>query len=268
MSLYGIVDGSGSAELRISADFNGSEGKEVFFNVSGPVRQVSATDKSGLPLEATLVPSGNDTLIYVTVPVDHVELDVSSDSLTRKEGTDWDFDLTMGASQPIDAMNATLALPAGTILKSTNGAVEAESSLLVRWSASDIDTSHRAHMKAGYELTPQSGPQDLAFLAVIAALLFVALAYIRQGMKKPAGPPPADKLESNRVFATLDETDKEIVRELHRQGGRTTQARLNLQTHVPKATLSRRLASLEGRGIIKRSQKGNRNLVSLTDMLR
>ena len=73
-------------------------------------------------------------------------------------------------------------------------------------------------------------------------------------------------LEENSTFRTLDETDKEIIREMHAQGGKTTQAHIYLQTHVPKATLSRRLATLERRGIIKKSQKGNRNLISLTDI--
>ena len=66
----------------------------------------------------------------------------------------------------------------------------------------------------------------------------------------------------------MDETDKEIVREISRQGGRTTQAHLYLHTHVPKATLSRRLVSLENKGIIQKSQKGNRNLVTLASILK
>ena len=162
------------------------------------------------------------------------------------------------------------------------------------------------HLKAGYELSAESRPDYLPYvigfiaLAIISAAYHMTRASKTQAKQEPKGPesqkphdkpdivsfqpkmapetiididkaPRADaklaRLESNDIFKTLDETDKELLREIMRQGGKTTQAQLNLNTHIPKATLSRRLDSLEGRGLIQKSQKGIRNLVSLSDVL-
>lgn len=78
--------------------------------------------------------------------------------------------------------------------------------------------------------------------------------------------PKTEKLKENAVFKTLDEVDKEVVREISARGGKTTQAQLYLNLHVPKATLSRRIAALANRGIVQVSRRGNRNLVSLADV--
>ncbi len=270
--LTGSIDASGSSILTIDSEFTGSEGKTVFLNLSGPVSEVTVKDRSGLVLDSTVREAGNYTLIYADVPVDFLEFRIVSSSFTAKAGPEWDFDLSLGSSENISDFNASISLPKGAVLKSTNGAVTGGESLLIGWKAGSIDTSHKAHLRAGYELSalPPIDPFYIAGIAVIGIVLAYALA--RFSRKKPAAGRPAeapvpDSLESNSVFKTLDETDREIVREISRSGGKTTQSRLYLQTHVPKATLSRRMASLENRGLIRRSRKGNRNLVTLTDIL-
>ncbi len=75
-----------------------------------------------------------------------------------------------------------------------------------------------------------------------------------------------DKVEAHPVFKTLDEGEKQIIREIAKADGTTTQAQLNLNLHMPKVTLSRKLASLENRGIVIKTQKGIRNLVSLSEI--
>jgi uncharacterized membrane protein len=131
-------------------------------------------------------------------------------------------------------------------------------------------------MFANYAIEPEGFD---ATMVISLAALFVAgvLAYFYLSKNKTKQPenleamrqPQEDKLaklELHTVFKTLEENEKEIIRELMRQGGKTTQAHLYLYTHIPKATLSRRLASLESKGIIISSQKGVRKLISLTDV--
>ncbi|HIE55162.1 MAG TPA: winged helix-turn-helix transcriptional regulator, partial [Chromatiaceae bacterium] len=206
-----------------------------------------------------------------------VSVRFSSDALTSKDGEDWAFDMIIRSSEDISVFSASLAMPPGSSLKSTNGAVSSsDGQLMVSWSAGDISTDERAHLRAGYALS--EAEMDYLPYLVGALLLLVAIAlaffFLRKKPEPPAPrqePPKTRKLEAmegHAVFGMLDETDKEIVREIARQKGKTTQVHLQLYTHVPKATLSRRIASLENKGIIMRSRKGNRNLITLTDIFK
>ena len=94
-----------------------------------------------------------------------------------------------------------------------------------------------------------------------------AVPAIKRDDAKPAAT-AENKFETNPVFLTLDDTEKQIIREIVKAGGTTTQAQLNLNTHIPKVTLSGKLVSLENKGIVLKTQKGIRNLVSLTDTVK
>lgn len=291
MALSGAIDSSGTANITIAAEFIGAAGESACINLSSPVSDVAVRDRSGLILESEIGREGNNTLICAVVPTDYLEYGLTSASFTAKSGSLWEYDLAIGASKNVSYFNASLSLPEGATLKGTNGAVQSGGdSLMLTWSAADIDTAHKARMRASYELAPAPAQADYAapaFVLLLATAVIIAVVWIlrrqmlsvldrnrqaapRQGVAPSVapGPLPASSLESNDVFKTLDETDKEIIREILRQGGKTTQAHLYLHTHVPKATLSRRLASMENRGIIQKSQKGNRNLVSLADFLK
>ncbi len=271
--LSGSIDAGGSAHLFLGQSFDNSPGREVVLNITGP-SVVVVRDRSGLVLPSRAVDSGGFTLVYATVPVDYLEYEITSDSFTGKSGGSWQFDLVIGSSENISAFNASIQLPPGSVVKSTNGAVSQDGgSLGIGWSGASLDPSKRIHLRAGYEVESGQWQPDPAIAALVVAVLLV-LAYFAMRLRpRKEGTPPAPVaqkpgiLEENGVFKTLDETDKEIIREIYGQGGRTTQAHIYTHTHVPKATLSRRLASLENRGIIRKSQKGNRNLVSLTELV-
>ncbi|MEW6723223.1 MAG: winged helix-turn-helix transcriptional regulator [Candidatus Micrarchaeota archaeon] len=252
-------------------ELDDSAGKQVYLNLSARPDSVTARDRSGLELGTVMQESGNGTLIYVTVPDDYVEIEIDSSSFTGKNGSLWDFYLGIGASEESGPFTASLSLPAGAVLKTTNGAVQGSGdSLLITWSAEGMNESQKANLRAGYEMK-EAGNGDtsgLTILGILAAIAVVAGAYllgIRRAPQNYQAPANDRKLEAHPVFLTLDETDREIIREI-RQKGKTTQAKIYMDTHIPKATLSRRLASLEGRGIIKKSQKGSRNLVTITDI--
>lgn len=297
--LSGSVDPAGSASLVVRAEVPDAWGRTVTLALSGPVESVVVKDRSGLELVPAVAESGGYTQISVPVPSDYVEFAVVSDSFTSKNASQWNFDLLLGMSENISSFTASLKLPAGAVVKSTNGAVGGEGgTLAVSWEGKDIDPLHRAHLRAGYEFGAQPMPDLTSLTGLVALVLAFGIGYYLYSHPKAAAtasqqqgsgirprasgsPHPASgvsgpqvpgsgglpQVESNAVFKTLDETDREIVREILAEGGKTTQARIYLHTHVPKATLSRRLASLENRGIIVRSQKGNRNLVSLGEAL-
>jgi uncharacterized membrane protein len=276
-NMTGSVDASGSAHLLLGVSLPDAAGRELVLNLTGP-SAVVVRDRSGLVLPATVEDSGNYTIVRAAVPVDYLEYDITSDAFTAKSGDSWSFDFVMGASENLSSFGSSIQFPPGAVIRSTNGAVQQdEGTLSIHWTGSGLDPSKRIHLKSGYEVPPESVQQDpIVFMLVLAAFLVLAYLMVRFRPKreplsaKPllesirAAPP---LIEENSVFKTLDETDKEILREISAQNGKTTQAHLYTHTHVPKATLSRRLASLENRGIIRKSHKGNRNLVTLTDIV-
>jgi Winged helix-turn-helix DNA-binding len=277
--MVGSIDSSGVSSISMKIELPPAEGRAISVTLSGAPDSLFVRDRSGLELVPRVSSQGNGTVVSVDVPYDFVQIDMASGSFTSKNGSDWDFDFSLSPSEPLGSFNASIGLPKGAVVRSSNGAVQASGdSIIVTWSGSGLDSGHRMHLRTGYSV-PVSTPSETGWFLPVAVLAVLAGAAYLISRKKPqpgaaverptpreapAGGPCA-RLESNPAFATLDETDKDILRELCAQGGKTTQARLYLDTHVPKATLSRRLSSLEGRGMIRRSQKGNRNLVTLGD---
>ncbi len=273
-NLDASLDRAGTSKVFIAMYFADSWGEEVSICVSAEPRNLIVKDKSGLILDSSTYEEETCTRITFTVPADFVSLDFISSGLTGKEGEAWNFDAVLTSSETIERFEAELALPSGAVLKSTNGAVSGSNGgLRISWNAGDIIPSERAHLMAGYILAGEAPDISLIALVALGIAAGAFLLYyfvVRKPEARPKEPRSRklESMESHSVFKVLDETDKEIVNEIIRQKGRTTQVHLQLYTHVPKATLSRRINSLESRGIIRRSRKGNRNLVTLTDIFK
>ncbi len=268
LDVTGSLDSSGSSHMLMKYDLPNFEGKEIYLNLSGDL-DIIARDKSGLTLETAVKKEGNHTIVSVIVPFDYVEFESTSNSFTQKNQSLWSFALTIGSSEKIDDFSASLKFPAGTTIKSTNGGVSGGNSLLLSWSGKNIDNSHMINLRAGYEITPQENEFMVPGL-ILFVIILLSLFYATTRKKLPnqiALKLEQSNLEKNSIFQTLDEIDKDLLREISKQKGRTTQAHLYLNTHIPKATLSRRLASLTNRGIIQKSQKGNKNLITLTKIM-
>ncbi|MBU0527837.1 winged helix-turn-helix transcriptional regulator [Candidatus Micrarchaeota archaeon] len=270
LSITSTVDQSGGSNILIKSSFSNSESKQIFLNLSASAESVIVKDRSGLVIEHSITRQGKNSIITATVPYDYLQFEISSNSFTMKNASRWDYDFSISASENISFLSASLSLPKGAKLKGTNGAVEATDSLIVSWSTNNFDTNHKSRMYASYELSDVE--EDLTPIILLGSgfvLAILVILYLRNSKTKTqAAIPKTDFLESHSLFKTLDENDKEIVREIYRQKGKTTQSHLYLQTHIAKATLSRRINSLENRGILKKSQKGNRNLISLTDVFK
>jgi len=279
LSLTSAVDQSGNSNLEAKIAFDQYFGKELSLYVSGDVESVTARDGSGLVLPVTHEQSGNFTRITVLVPTDYVEFDIITPYLTSKSGSEWEYELTVKLSEDVNNFSSVLLLPSGAKISATNGAVGTDGAgLAVSWAAGSFDASKKATMFANYTIGPE-GFDTTMVVSLVALFVVGVLTYFYLARNKTKQPeklevlrqPQDDKLEKlelHAVFKTLEENEKEIVRELMRQDGKTTQAHLYLYTHIPKATLSRRLASLESKGIIISSQKGVRKLISLTDVFK
>ena len=299
LNMSSSLDNSGKMAIKIKCEFPGAEGREVNLTFSAPIDTVLVRDRSGLEINYSIYQKGNNTIISAIVPTDYLEYDLSSDSFTDKEGDLWAMDISLGSSENVSSFSGQMSFPQHTTIKSTNGAISQQGdSLAIIWQGTAVDVNHRVHLRAGYEIaeTAQSDSLPLvagalAFFIVIAlalAYLFLSrkraisekASYERDSFKPKPLPehiftvqPPQEKpaqggkLESNPIFKTLDGTDKEIIREISKQGGKTTQAHLLLNTHISKATLSRRIESLANREIIVKSQKGIRNLISLSESI-
>ncbi len=281
MNITGTVDNSGVTSLTIKSDFSHSRNQMVYLNFSAPIQQVTVTDRSGYKLNSTIVQQGNNTLIYVTVPVDYLQFIITTDSLTTKSDSLWDFNLGLATSYNISTISASLILPKGSLIKSSNGGVSGSSnSLNILWQGYNLDPSHKLGLRASYILSDATFDPTFLIEGVVAAIVIIILLFLLSrylAKNKSANRPEAaesiiapstNALDSNDVFKTLDEVDKQIVREIYLQKGKTTQAYLYLNTHIAKATLSRRIASLSAKGIIVKSQKGNRNLITLGEMFK
>jgi len=271
LSITSSVDSSGSSDITIKSFFSDCESREILLNLSAPLDSVIVKDRSGLVIDHSITQQGENSIITTTVPYDYLQFEISSDSFTMKNASRWDYDLSISASENISFLSASLSLPKGAKLKATNGAVEATDALVVSWTVNDLDTLHKSRMRASYELSDVKDDEStmLIIFGIVIILAALLLLYLRRSKTNAPGTvPKTDALESHSLFKTLDENDKEIVREVYRQKGKTTQSNLYLQTHIAKATLSRRINSLENRGILKKSQKGNRNLITLTDIFK
>ncbi len=302
VNLTSSLDGNGVAHVIIET-FHDTPNVPFSLNISPAIDSVTVRDRLGAEVNATVQQNDAYTLVSATVPYDYLSFEFGTDALTDKIGDIWQYGISISSNEPFDGYSASLKLPAGAVVERTSSWVEADGdSVGLVWKSepgakpATITLNAAYSIKAADATEASAQNQDRTTQYIIIAMCLVAISvsivYWRRSKKasqakqaereaKPQHPYKPRKtvnatatlpqaqldLEHNKLFSTLDENDKEILREIIRQGGKTTQARIYLQTHIAKATLSRRLASLAQRGIIRKSQQGNRNLISLTDLL-
>ena len=258
----------------------------MLISLNGQLTYLLIRDRSGLLINYTSSFENGKTTIRTTIPSDYLELDFDSDSFTSKNGSRWSYNLEFGSNANISYFSSKLLLPKNSTLYYSNGAVsQGSDSLMLEWVVTNITSQNLVSMKSSYQSSDDSDgiAGDLTYYLIAVVILAILGGLIYYYKRKPQTviqvfpsektsevhvAPTNNSIEENSVFKTLDQTDKQIVLYIHSKGRSTTQADLNLNTHIPKATLSRRVASLEGRGILQKTQKGIRNLVSLSDMIK
>ena len=288
VSMIGTLSRAGIDTVHMTVD--APAGQDVSFNFSGSISSIKAQEGSGNVVIPAFSISNQTSSVTLHMPTGHDEIDITTDDLTTKSGIIWRFNSTVAFSVALDNINCEVDMPSASEVISTNGVGGAKNgNPALLW--------HYEHVMAGqatsrYITYGVGAAPDYTQIYEAAAFVLGAAAAGLTGFllsKRRAADSTEPKLQKqerektdtyvhatagNRMnerdvihnmpaFRTLEETDKEIVREIHAQGGKTTQAHLYVSTHIAKATLSRHLASLERRGLVKRTQKGIKKLISL-----
>ena len=280
----GRIDASGNDLVTLVLNLPQSRGQAFSFNLSGQIESLSAYDETGKKLDADVKIINGSTAIRLVVPNKYVRMELATDYLTSKTGARWTYNSTYSIDTPLDNFDGEIELPPGAMVRSTNG-IQAKGggATTIEWHYSQVDVGAQINRYVNYQIS-ETDDYTVLYLAgagLLAALLLLYAAIRlrsggRKGMpavhvhqaKRPGEPTKKHSLEGNPAFAAMEETDKEIILELHAQGGKATQARIYQRTHISKSSLSRHLISLEHRGLVKRSSRGINTLVSLTDILK
>lgn len=278
------VSDDGSTVSLVRYYLNSSDSKSHSISILGEIEDLAVFDGTASPLKFNSSFIDGWTKVSFLAPFNYAELSFSSNSQTSKNSSLWIYSSKIKASEPIAFFESSLLLPHSSRLVSTNGEVSTKDSrIIIYCSSADISHSSIINLKESHELekSPDSSfTFDPIYLLISIIILSVSYFFWANNSKSNEGIPSLSepspttpktdfsKLEQNPVYKTLDEVDKQLVREIYQRGGMTTQAQLNLNTQIPKATLSRRIASLESKGILQKSQKGIRNLISLTDLIK
>lgn len=275
------VDSDGSTVSLVRYYLNSSDSNFHSISVFGEIEDLAVFDGTAAPISFNSSYVDGWTIISFSIPFNYAELSFASNSQTSKNSSLWTYSSKTKISENLGSFDASLLLPSSSRLVSTNGEVSTkDSKIIIYWSSKDISSGSIINLKESHQLEKSNDSSftfDPIYILVLVILISVSYFFWANNSKPKENAPssptvssqPVDfsKLEQNSVYKTLDEIDKQLVREIYLRGGSTTQAQLNLNTQIPKATLSRRIASLESKGILQKSQKGIRNLISLTDLI-
>ncbi len=271
---------------KIDLSINVAKNQTVTYIVPGQIYSVKAIDGGGQEITPSVAFANGSSFIGLSMPSGHADVEITTDYLTSKTGNIWRFNSSSMFDTYFDSVDHRLVLPSSAVILRTNGIVQEQwGSKAVLWHYDNQSPNTPQNRFVTYAFTDTPDYTGIILAAVLALSALVLIYVFKFAGKRQGAPPargkPAERqllpgkgampahggLESNPAFITLEETDKEILRELRAQGGKTTQAHLLLRLHVPKATLSRHLASLERRELVRRSQKGIMKLVSIAPIL-
>ena len=102
------------------------------------------------------------------------------------------------------------------------------------------------------------------YYILIMLILFIAVIYlIFNTRKKKEKKLKNKKIKKDSIEKHLKDEEKLVVSILKKKKGECTQSTLVTLTNMSKASLSRLLQELEQRNIIRKEQKGNKNLIIL-----
>jgi len=128
---------------------------------------------------------------------------------------------------------------------------------------------------------PEEGPQAeegqtpllyvVLAIAAVASLISVWAIRRTRAIKPPKAPERAPevmpRVDIEKILGMLHENERKIIEELIKEDG-LTQATLCGRTGIPKATMSRVLQRLEGKGLVRRVGYGMSKKVMLTGLAR
>ena len=129
--------------------------------------------------------------------------------------------------------------------------------------------------KITFEYSPRKAPEEafpyVALVAICVILLLVSGTILKvraarrpkEAIPREVLKPEVPKKEVERVLKLLTDHERKVIKELLRKD-KLTQRALCDRTGIPKATMSRVLKRLEGKGVVARVGHGFRKQVMLT----
>jgi uncharacterized membrane protein len=104
----------------------------------------------------------------------------------------------------------------------------------------------------------------ILLLAILVVVLYFKIRR-RPLHEKQFVEAPAPKAKVSYNPETLTERQNQILEILKKAGGHTTQAKLQAETKIPKASLSRNIESLVRKKIVKKERKGMTMVIYFND---
>lgn len=108
-----------------------------------------------------------------------------------------------------------------------------------------------------YEMSFEGeGVNWMTVVAVVAGIGVVVVVFMYRRKRSPQ--------LSEQVLSVLNERERKIVEYLHERG-RSRQAKISRECHIPKTSLSKILIKMEERGIVKREKDGRLTFCELDE---
>jgi uncharacterized membrane protein len=104
----------------------------------------------------------------------------------------------------------------------------------------------------------------ILLLAILVVILYVKIRR-RPLHEKQSVESAAPKGKASYNPETLTERQNQILEIIKKAGGHTTQAKLQIETKIPKASLSRNIESLVRKKIVKKERKGMTMVIYFND---
>jgi len=268
------LDESGSALVQTSLILDSTDMEKINVPQNG-AQSIRAYDVSG---ELQYAKEGDYIVVTPSEKTKAYSFTVEyiTQALTSKDTETWSVDFPISFGYSVSNLIIASVLPEGCSVKSlSEGAmVSTENNrVLMEWYFDRVSEERISfsYMKKAqtYTSTAKASdksteePQGLDGVLIIVSLLIavaVIILLIRHSNSEKAN-------KSQEVINALPYAERQIISALLEKGGKTTQAEIMNQTGMPKATMSRNIRSLEGKGLLKISDNGNTNLVEVGDWI-
>lgn len=230
-------------------------------DAQGEITQFSTTETKLQFMPRQKIPKYSFTVLYAT------------QALTEKNSAEWKVSFT--PPQGIKILSTKIYLPKTMKVSRTDPAAIVYSSgdfLALEW---NDNTQVTASYSAEENETSQNPlTQNLQYIGTLLAILLVGGAVFYYNSKKTGSVvAQMEKAQSathtlhenadEKILRYLNENEAKIVTKLMETGKPLTQRKLQVELGLPKSSLSRAIKRLEVKGIVKRSEIGNTNLIEI-----
>lgn len=245
--------------------------KETFSIPAYSPESVIVRDDKGELKFATL---GTNIIIEPRARTEDYKITIQylTNTLTSKNGDGWSLSYLIPAykkikAEKINSAGLILSLPNTATINSfsDNGIIFTENSnLKIGWKLS-LDENKDTTIQAEYhnKINRKVDYIKIAFYSLLSIILMVALVFcIRYGYCKITKRLTKGKKD---ILKTLDSREKDVINLLLENNNQVYQSKIQKDTSISKATLSRIIKRLESRNIIEVRPSGNTNLIIVQD---